>query len=190
VVLTILCLLAGSGCSLSVSLRELSLPEEVVTRKLVSNATTHTRTVDGRTRVFTVSVPDDGYRVVAFDLPANAPVGGRHAIDKAYYLSYSDEACVFFEYSKGWVDLVESTETQATYEISFDFVHSTRIRGETVEAPCRLTGSMTVSRLGRDLDYIRDALRRFHDRIESDTNNRYITTEHAKKLRTLTPRMR
>ena len=186
----IFCLIAGSGCSLSVSLRELSLPDEIVARKMVSNATAHVKTADGKTRVFTVSVPDDGYRVVAFDLPANAPVGGRHAIDRAFYLSYSDEACIFYEYSKGWVDIVESTETQATYEISFDFARTMRIRGKTVETPCRVIGSMTVSRLGRDFDYIRDALRRFHDRIESDTNNRYITTEHAKKLRTLTPRMR
>lgn len=186
----LICLFVSSGCSLSVSLRELSLPDEIVTRKMVSNATAHVKTVDGKMRIFTVSVPDDGYRVVAFDLPANAPVGGRHAIDRAYYLSCTDKACVFYEYSKGWVDFVESTETQATYEISFDFARSMRIRGKTIETPCRVTGSMTVSRLGRDLDYIRDALRRFHDRIESDTNNRYITTEHAKKLRTLTPRMR
>jgi hypothetical protein len=184
------CLFAGSGCGLSVSLREMSLPEEAVTRKIVSNATAHVKTVDGKTRVLTVSVPDDGYCVVAFDLPANAAPGGRHPIDRAYYLSYSDEACVFYEFSKGWLDFTESTETQATYEISFDFVTSTRIRGKTVETPCRVTGSMTVSRLGRDLDYIRDALRRFHHRIESDTNHRYITTEHAKRLRTLTPRMR
>jgi hypothetical protein len=184
------CLLAGSGCSLSVSLRELSLPDEVVMRKIVSNATAHVKTVDGTTRIFTVSVPDGGYRVVAFDLPANAAPGGRHPVDRAYYLSCSNEACVFYEYSKGWVDFVESTETQATYKISFDFSRSVPLRGTTVEASCRLTGSMTVSRLGRDLDYIGDSLRQFHDRIESDIDHRYVTTEHAKKLRTLIPRMR
>jgi hypothetical protein len=183
-------LFVSSGCSLSVSLREISLPDEIVTRKMASNATAHVKTVDGRMRVFTVSVPDDGYRVVAFDLPANAAPGGRHPIDKAFYLSFSDEACVFYEYSKGWIDFVESSETQAIYEINFDFTRSMRIRGKTAETQCRVTGNMTVSQLGRDLDYIRDALRRFHDRIESDTNHRYITTEHAKKLRTLTPRMR
>ncbi len=184
------CLLAGSGCSLSVSLRELSLPGEVVTRKIVSNATAHVKTVDGKMRVITVSVPDDGYRVVAFDLPANAAPGARLPVERAYYLSYSDEACVFYEYSKGWVDISESAETRATYEISFDFNGSVPLRGRAGKAPLRLTGSMTASRLGRDLDYIRDSLRRFHDRIESDIDHRYITTEHAKKLRTLIPQMR